>query len=88
MNNKIWKFPLEVVDKQLIKLPEGAEILSVQSQHGTPHIWALVDPEENKGVERTFHIFNTGDDVSPVERKFIGTYQLLSGEVYHLFEAL
>lgn len=29
---------------QILDLPEGAEILDVQMQHGQARLWALVDP--------------------------------------------
>jgi hypothetical protein len=88
MNSTIWKFPLKTTDEQTVEFPEGAEILSVQAQDNTPCVWALVNPKGKK-MPKTFHIFGTGHNVPPAERKFIGTYQLHGGAlVFHLFEAL
>lgn len=91
MNKKIYKYPLKVADKQVIKLPVGAEILTVQTQNETPCIWALVNPE-NETQERHFEVFGTGHDVPNdmgIERKYINTFQLHGGGlVFHLFERL
>lgn len=91
MNKVIWKFQLEVQDKQFISLPEGAEILSVQTQDYIPCIWVLVNPN-NPTEERCFEIFGTGHNIycdMGIDRKFIGTFQMQSGKlVFHLFERL
>lgn len=97
MSKTIWKFPVAPKQKS-ISMPKGAEVLSVQEQHGMPCIWALVDPS-NKTEERHFEIFGTGHDIpmngerksyqNPVKRKYIGTFQLQGGSlVFHLFERL
>ena len=39
----IWKFPVPVNDGNVLEMPEGAKILSVQVQGETPCLWALVD---------------------------------------------
>lgn len=89
MKKTIWKFPLEVTDKQFIKMPIGSEIISVQNQLETPCLWAIVNPD--KAIEeRCFELFGTGhnmpDDMG-IDRKFIGTFQLRNGDfVGHLFE--
>ena len=40
----IWKFPLIVVDKQTVMMPEESIVLCVQMQGGNPCLWAMVDP--------------------------------------------
>lgn len=89
MQKTIYKYQLDIEDKQFIVLPKEAEILSVQVQNSIPCLWALVDPKEEH-EERTFEIFGTGHPVHydmGVERKFIGTFQMRSGAlVFHLFE--
>jgi hypothetical protein len=88
MKKKIWKFPVSP-NVPVIEMPEGAEILTVQTQHGEPCIWALVNPAAKK-EKRYFWVFGTGHNV-PVEaeRKYIGTFQLEGGAlVFHLFERI
>lgn len=43
----IWKFPvvMPMEDNQFsVEMPQGAEVLGVQTQRGSPQMWALVDP--------------------------------------------
>lgn len=91
MQKTIWKFELEVKDKQFITLPQGAELLSVQVQNETPCLWALVNPN-NEIEERCLEVFGTGHRIyydMGVARNYIGTFQMIKGDlVCHLFERL
>jgi hypothetical protein len=77
-----------------LKMPVGAEILTVQVQRELPVLWALVE-RTNDTVERTFVTVPTGPRL-PSEvasmlqgRSYIGTYQMASGDyVGHVFELL
>lgn len=87
----IWKYKLSAQDVQNISMPIGAEILTVQTQHGKPCLWALVDPEAKLAVQpRTIEIFRTGHPIAEdmgTQRKYIATFQLFGAEqVYHAFE--
>lgn len=59
MGKVIYKYGLDLKDRQTIVMPEGAETLSVQTQHEVPCLWAMVDPE-NKTEIRYFEVFATG----------------------------
>ena len=91
MNKRIYKYPinLEYAEGIVIKMPEGAEILTIQMQKAVPCIWALVDTDASVEV-RTFRIYGTGHPVKydhGVLRNYIGTFQLYGGDiVLHLFE--
>lgn len=77
MSTTIWKFPLALLNAQIIVMPEGAEILTVQRQNEQPCLWAIVNPERNK-EDRLFEIHGTGnpmEDEFSVGRKYIGTFQ-------------
>lgn len=90
MAKTIWKFPLKTTDEQVIIMPAGAEILTIQTQYEEPCIWALVDPLRPK-KERIILIHGTGHPVSDTIKKqtYIGTYQLHGGSlVFHAFEAI
>ena len=81
----IYKYKLEVTDSQTIKLPLGAKILTVALQDGEPHIWSMVDTND-KYNDVEILTFGTGQDISYHGLQYIGTYQLLSGDlVYHIF---
>jgi len=91
----IFKYILNISDEPVVPLPKGAEVLSVQVQHGEPYIWALVD-ELASIEERHFRIIGTGNPIylegrtykHPIPGKFVGTFQLYNGNfIGHLFEA-
>jgi hypothetical protein len=80
----IWKYPLEVTDYQNVRMPEGAEILSVADQYGVICVWALVDPEADL-ENRMFYIFGTGNPVSEtLPWQFVGSVQQ-NIFVWHVF---
>lgn len=87
---QIWKYQLEIVDNQIILMPENAEILSVANQRETLCLWALVDPEALK-KERHIRIIGTGNNIhhSFYKEKFIGTVLMENGFlVWHVFEVI
>lgn len=82
----IWKFPLAVVSHQAVEMPEGAEVLCVQTQNGQPQAWAVVDPaRELKPMH--FFIYGTGHEVTALTHKrYVGTFQMHEGSlVFHAF---
>lgn len=84
---RIYKYPLAVTDRQELTMPEGAEILTVQTQGGEPMLWARVNRAAPSSV-RTFITHGTGHAVDDEAYRYVGTYQLHGGElVFHVFEA-
>lgn len=85
----IYKYPLEIKDRQHVKLPAHAQILSVQVQHGNLQLWAIVDEDFVQQKMRCIEIIATGGKVSDEPRKYIGTVQQMNGAlVWHVFELL
>ena len=83
---RIYKYQLEITDRQYVTMPVGAEILSVQTQFDKPTIWALIDKDEEL-EERHFRIIGTGHNFTEFEKIYIGTFQTNEGQfVGHLFE--
>ncbi len=87
----IWKFKLEVTDRQIVEMPKGATILKVGNldKPATLYLWALCDLMV-RHEERIFEIFGTGHDIPEVtqgERKFIGTI-ITVPFVWHVFERI
>lgn len=80
----IYKYKIELGCD--VAMPQGARILAIQSQHGIPVLWALVD--ESKQVEhRRFACYPTGGELPLNPGKYVGTFQMLAGNlVYHCFE--
>jgi len=80
----IWKFTIRPFTTT-VRMPRGAEILTVREQHGEPQIWALVNPRELMG-DREILIVPTGGDV-PEGGKFVGTFFIENGSlVFHVFD--
>ena len=80
---QIWKFPIDV-GPQEIKMPKGADVLTVQMQGNTPCLWALVDIEAEKEL-RVFNLVGTGHICRSLKDNYIGTFQM-GPLVWHLFE--
>lgn len=85
----VYKYPLQLMDRQTIALPEDAEILHIgPDPAGAPCLWARVDTDVVT-TARTFVIVGTGhpiflvDDSKPPEH--IGSY-IQNGFVWHVFE--
>ena len=84
---QIWKFNFDE-PRTRIQMPVGAEILDVQTQDGTPRMWAIVDPDKEKET-RVFDVIGTGHDINDEKRKYIGTFQVENGlYVFHVFEVI
>jgi hypothetical protein len=82
----IYKYELSVEDNQIIKMPDGAKFLSLQTQNENPCIWMLVDTE-NKLVDIHFVTYGTGHEIKSGLGEFVGTYQLNNGRlVFHVFK--
>ena len=72
-----------------LALPQRAKIISVQMQHGQPHMWVLANPKA-KPVKRTFRWFATGQvfEYHP-SLTHVATLQFQEETmltVFHLFE--
>lgn len=66
-------------------MPQGAQLIHVNVQHGLPCLWALVQVA-NKGGSREFEMRLTGAESEPVG-PYVGTVLLDSGAfVLHMFE--
>lgn len=85
---RIFKYSLEILDRQEVELPAGAKILSVQAQNGLPQIWAMVDDSQVKTDMVHIRIIGTGYEIPDADSlEYIGTVQLINGEcVFHVFK--
>lgn len=83
----IYKYPVQVSDEFTISMPPDAKLLTVQTQGGSPFIWALVDVGEDPVVRR-FALRGTGHDCAGLgSATYVGTFQMRSGAVvFHLFD--
>lgn len=85
----IYKYLLEIADRQVVEMPRKALLLSVQVQRGEPCLWALVDTT-NEPELRTIIMCETGspmiDEDALFPPLFIDTFQMWNRNmVYHVF---
>lgn len=88
MIKTIYKYDLMMLDVQVVQLPIGAEILTIQEQYEEPKLWVLVDP--NQGIKESIVIemLGTGHHFDGSrKRQYINTFQLQGGSlVFHCFK--
>mgnify|MGYP001592531188 CR=1 FL=1 len=83
---RVFKYQLEVTDRQTVIMPKAARILCVQAQNGRPCLWALV-PDDMAPELRVIFTHGTGHTCSSDIGSYVGTYQLQNGAfVGHVFE--
>ena len=87
---KIFKYPIEIVDEQVLVLPLGARVLSAIAQGDDLVVYALVEPtvEFKKNVE--IRIVGTGHDVTfDLQKfKFLNSISTWGGRlIWHVFYA-
>ena len=84
MSQSIWKFKLEITDRQIVPMPLKALILSVGVQRGSLCLWARVNTEAEV-ADREIEIIGTGHQIRPDGRRYIGT-AIMEPFVWHVFE--
>lgn len=81
----IYKYQLEIVDRQEKAMPVGAEILGVQNQRGTLTLWAWVNPKAKVEIV-PFYVFGTGHPIDQTGiEEYVGTVQI-DDLVWHVFK--
>lgn len=81
----VWKYPLRLVDKDVVRMPRHAEVVLVDSQGDSLCLWAIVNPD-NVREERTFRIVGTGHHMdSGPGVTHVGSCQQ-GWSVWHVFE--
>lgn len=81
----IWKYELDITDKQTISVPKGGKFLSAQMQGAQLCIWAQVDPKAEK-IPRDIAIVGTGNAVWCHDYEYLSTFQMHGGAlIFHIF---
>ena len=72
MRKMIYKYPLgndlhhnAVIE---VEMPKAARILDIQYQHGSPVVWAIVNPKKEMR-KYTFQVFGTGFELADYDKK-------------------
>jgi len=82
---QIWKYPIGQLGVNLLEIPVGAQLLTVQTQNNAPQLWALVDPEAPKELIK-IGVCGTGQPINVHVGIYLGTFQLSGGSlVFHAF---
>jgi hypothetical protein len=82
----IWKYGLEITDRQTLRMPAGARLLTAQHQHGRLNLWAEVD-QSAETEDRTIAIVGTGNPMPEGKAEYLATVQAWVGHlVWHVFE--
>lgn len=101
MTRRVYRYPLTIVDEQVVSMPEGATILSVARREGQRDVvvgvgshepvemWALVDPDAPPR-DRRIRIAGIGHPLTDTDAlTHLGTVQIAHGQlVFHVFEIL
>lgn len=91
---KIYKYPIETTDTQIIKVYglSGAncfkeQVLDIDIQKGTPCIWCFVDTEKEE-QDIVIRIVGTGNPMPLLSKSdYLGSYTLYDGSlVFHVFQ--
>ena len=88
----IYKYPLELTDRQAVSMPLVSKILSVGNQNGTICVWAEVDSGAPHNRVYEFRIVGTGNPIDfstkPNETSwpynFLGTV-IMNPFVWHVY---
>ena len=87
IQNTIFKYPLGIIDIQIVQMPKNAKILCVQVQNNYVQLWALVNEAEPELQNREIAIYGTGNPVPSDAGEYISTFQYANGSlVFHVFE--
>lgn len=89
----IYKYVLEITDRQVIDVPRSFEPLCVQVQNGCLCLWAEVEfaglASGANVMQRVIEIYGTGNP-HPADpsflRSYIGTVQMMDGLVWHVYD--
>ena len=83
----VYNYPIraQLCEPTEVEMPEGAQVLHVDMQHGMPCVWALVDTGDVPKVRRGFVVVGTGHSFNAEGATFLNT--MFHGElVFHAFE--
>jgi len=90
MSRRIFKYELKLDSVNIVAMPKGAEVISVIEQNNGIMVYAIVDPNETKMVDKVFTIVGTGRDMTfdADDYVFLGTVSMFEGRyIWHVFMA-
>ncbi len=86
MGSVVWKYPINVTDRQAVRMPAGSTVLSCQFQGDQLCLWAMVNPDVSLRETRIVYVIGTGHKIPDVPLRFISTVQMIGGAlIFHVF---
>lgn len=79
----IYKYPLTWDNTQILKLPAGSQIVSVQPQNGKITVWASVDTSVKELAEYRIKVYMTGQRIEDASLIFLNTC-VIGDFVFHV----
>lgn len=83
---RIFKYTLLAEQRQLLMMPEGAELLTVKMQDQMPVLYALIPDPEADPVTRIIRFVTTGEVFSDEGLTYIDSFIADGWFVGHVFE--
>ena len=82
---KIYKYQLEPEENQILSLPEDAKFIYAGMQKEKITIWAVIE-SMNRLRDYDIKIIGTGWNIPDYDDlRYIGTVQMITGFVWHIF---
>lgn len=80
----IWKFPIEITDRQTVLMPGESSVLSAGlDPAGEPCLWALVKPGAPE-AQVAVRVVGTGHPIDKIPYRYVGSF--VDGHcVWHVF---
>ena len=82
----IYKYPLQIVDKQTVLMPKGAQIIAVMVQKEQLCVWAECNPT-GLVEPKTLWLIGTGNSMPTLYLFHLGSV-LMGPFVWHVYEEL
>lgn len=80
----IYKYPIEIIDSQVIEMPINAEVIHAGlDPQGAPCVWATVRPD-NKSEPVAVFVVGTGNPIPERARQHVGSFNQ-GPFVWHVF---
>ncbi len=84
--NSIWKFSLDIVDRQKVAMPAHSHLLTAQFQGEQLMLWALVDLKQ-QSRNRIIRIYGTGRPCNEqTSEAYLTSVQEGSSLIWHVFD--
>jgi len=83
----IYKYNLEITDRQIVEMPYNSEIIAVKNQGDDLCLWAIVETENEVRPTYEIEIYGTGHPMDKdIFTEFIETCVMPNGLVWHVFK--